>query len=236
MMNATELEIKFVSTGGAFDTAYGNSACIVRHGDMRFLIDCGHAVFPRLVQLGIVDRIDAVLITHLHDDHVGSLSTLILYYNIVLRKGRLRIYVPNAVLQDLLTGLLTYSLGQVGEWVDFRPMAEIPGLGFIDTFGRHMAGMQTFAYYFYNQDKSIVYSGDNGDADFLVQQVQALQLPNPCIYHEVFFLFRFPSHAYYHDLMRLAAIYPIYGYHCNPTTAPADNTLPLVANIPELNY
>lgn len=235
-MNEDGLAIKFVGTGGAFDVAYHNSACIVRHGRQQFLIDCGHAIFPRLVTLGLATQIDAVLITHLHDDHVGSLSTFILYHQIILNKGRLPIYVPNAAFKDMLIGMLAYSLGDVTARVDFRYCTEVVGLGYIDTFGRHVPDMQTFAFYFTDGERSIVYSGDNGDPDFLVTQLQALDLPQPTLYHEIFFHFRLAAHAYYQDLMRLSASLPIIGYHCDPDQAPADNTIPLVANLPELNY
>ncbi len=230
------LSIRFIGTGGAFDTAYGNSAAIVVLKEMRILVDCGHTVFPRLIQLDLAYKIDALLITHLHDDHVGSLSTFILYHDIVLQKGRIRLFVPNAAMQDLLTGMLSYSLGKVDTRVDFRPIAELEGVGFIDTFGRHVQGMQTFAYYFTDGNRSIVYSGDNGDADYLYAQIAILDLPAVTVYHEVFFHFRMHAHAYYQDLMRLAANHETYGYHCDPTVAPADNTLPLVADHPEMNY
>lgn len=235
-MDIGSLSIKFVGTGGAFETAYGNSSAIVVIAGKRLLIDCGHAIFPRLVQFGLADTIDGVLITHLHDDHVGSLSSYILYYQLVIQKGRLKIYVPSDTLRELLTGLLTYSLGHVEERVEFLPLTELQGVGAIDTFGRHVEGMQTYAYYFQDAAQSIVYSGDNGDPDFLVAQIQALKLPSPTIFHEVFFHFRLRAHAYYQDLMQLSADYPIYAYHCDPAHAPSDSSLQLVANVPELNY
>ena len=111
-----------------------------------------------------------------------------------------------------------------------------PIFGYIDTYGRHVPGMQTFAYYFTDGDRSIVYSGDNGDADFLYSQLAALDLPGVTVYHEVFFHFRMSAHAYYLDLMRLAAQVETYGYHCDPTVAPADSTLPLVVEHAHLMY
>jgi L-ascorbate metabolism protein UlaG (beta-lactamase superfamily) len=230
------LPIRFVGTGGAFETAYGNSAAIVDHRGTRLLIDCGHAIYPRLVERQLAALIDGVLITHLHDDHVGSLSSLIFYHQYVLQKGRLKLYVPSLGFQGLITGLLSYSLQDVASRVDFRPMEELPGVGFIDTHGKHVPGMQTYGYYFEQPAFTIVYSGDNGDPDFLYDQIAARQLPAPIVFHEVFFHFKMASHAYYQDLMRLAKTYPTYGYHCDPDHAPPDNTLPLVVQFPELNY
>lgn len=230
------LSIKFLGTGGAFETTFGNSSAIVQVHGQNLLVDCGHSVFPRLMALDLVSAVDAVLVTHLHDDHVGSLSTLILYYTLVLQKGKLPIYVPTLAFKDLLVRFLTFSLGKPEERVDFRLLSEVKGLGAIDTFGKHVEGMQTYGYYFTEGDQTIVYSGDNGDADFLFRSLQELELPSPTVFHEVFFHFRIAAHAYYQDLMRLSEIYPTYCYHCDPAHAPADNTLRLVALEPRFLY
>lgn len=228
-----DLTIKFLGTGGAFDVEQGNSAAMVYHQNACFLIDCGHAVFPSLVRLGLADKVDGVLITHLHDDHVGSLSSFILYHALVLQKGKLKLYVPTRELEALLTGFLSYSLGEPSKRVDFLPVSAIKGLGFIDTTGRHVPGMHTYAYHFSNGQSSIVYSGDNGDADFLFGELEPLNLPNPTVFHEIFFHFPIFGHTYYQDLIPWTARYTIHGYHCDPSYAPPDNTVSLVAHHPE---
>lgn len=54
-------------------------AQIVRHGDTALLVDCGSGVTQRLVQAGMSGRdIDAVLLTHLHSDHVVDLFQLVI--------------------------------------------------------------------------------------------------------------------------------------------------------------
>lgn len=229
----TSLGIRFVGTGGAFDVELGNSAAIVSMAEANYLVDCGHSVFPRLVQLGLVSKIDGILITHLHDDHVGSLSSLVLYHSLVLQKGRMKIYVPSADFQASLSALLSHSLGDPSLRIDFRPISEIEGVGFVDTFGKHVEWMQTYAYYFSDGKSSIVYSGDNGDVDFLMEKITQLGLPEPTVFHEVFFHFEIAAHAYYRHVMRWTDRYRVFGYHCDPQYAPADNTLPLVANHPE---
>lgn len=51
------------------------------------LIDCGYTVFPQLQEQNLLERISGidVIITHMHVDHVGSLSQLALYSYFVLR-------------------------------------------------------------------------------------------------------------------------------------------------------
>lgn len=53
-------------------------ASLVRAGDGNLLVDCGSGVAQRLVQAGIPGRaIDALLITHLHSDHVIDFHQLV---------------------------------------------------------------------------------------------------------------------------------------------------------------
>ena len=230
------LEIKFIGTGGAFEVELGNSSAVVAMDGSNYLVDCGHSVFPRLVKSGLVDKIDGVFVTHLHDDHVGSLSSFVLYYSLVLQKGRLKIYVPTEKFQEQLVALLAHSLGDPHQRIDFRPVSEVKGAGFVDTFGRHVEWMQTYAYYFSDGQTSIVYSGDNGDVDFLMEEIAALALPEPTIFHEVFFHFEIAAHAFYRHVMRWTDRYRIFGYHCDAQHAPADNLLPLVVHHPEYLY
>ena len=53
-------------------------ASLVRHGERQFLIDCGSGVTQRLVGAGTSGAaLDAVLLTHLHSDHLVDLYQLI---------------------------------------------------------------------------------------------------------------------------------------------------------------
>jgi ribonuclease Z len=57
---------------------YGPSQ-LVRHGDHSVLIDCGSGVTQRLLEAGCSGReIDALVLTHLHSDHIVDLFQLII--------------------------------------------------------------------------------------------------------------------------------------------------------------
>lgn len=229
------MKIRFLGTGGAFQVDQGNSSALVTISDRTFLVDCGHSVFPRLVRTGLADRIDAILITHLHDDHVGSLSSLILYHSLVLKKGKIKLIYQSEAFLGILEDFLSFSLGKarVRNRVEFVHISEYPELGAIDTFGKHVPGMSTWAFYFKDGDESVVYSGDLGEPEALFDQIDALDLPGkPLVFHELAFEDTY-GHTYFRALEPYTDRYNIYGYHNDPNLNPKENTIPLVANHPE---
>ncbi len=74
------MELTLLGTGCPIVSAdrYG-PAQIVRHDGTVLLVDCGSGVTQRLAQAGISGRdIDAVLLTHMHSDHIVDLFQLVI--------------------------------------------------------------------------------------------------------------------------------------------------------------
>ncbi len=73
------MEITLLGTGcPAVDTLRYGPAQVVRHGGHAVLVDCGSGVTQRLLAAGLSGRdLDAVLLTHLHSDHLVDLFQLI---------------------------------------------------------------------------------------------------------------------------------------------------------------
>ena len=223
------MQIKFLGTGGAFDANLINSAAILSIKEKRYLLDCGHSVFPILVKKGVADKIDAVVITHLHDDHVGSLSTFAFYCHHVLGK-KLTVLVPlHDVFEAKLRQLFSITIGKYEKYVDIKPLE--PAIQGIETTNFHTTGMESFSYLFKDEEEYIAYSGDLGDPDLLFNYLQENEYdPQHCtVFHDTSFI-RSSAHAYYKDLMKWQQAFVLYAYHCDPSKAPSDNTLPLVYN------
>ena len=74
------MEITLLGTGcPAVHTERYGPAQLVRHGGHAVLVDCGSGVTQRLLAAGLSGReLDAVLLTHLHSDHLVDLFQLIL--------------------------------------------------------------------------------------------------------------------------------------------------------------
>ena len=75
--------LKFLGNGSCFNTKAGNNACYYLNKDKKSIlfIDCGESIFEKIMSnelLNDIENID-ILITHLHSDHVGSLSSLLFF-------------------------------------------------------------------------------------------------------------------------------------------------------------
>ncbi|MEZ4684660.1 MAG: MBL fold metallo-hydrolase [Bacteroidia bacterium] len=161
------MNIRFLGTGGAFDAHLGNSAAWVELNGSKILLDCGHSVYGRLRKLGLADKIDYILLTHLHDDHVGSLSTTILHHKHMVKPARkARLLYPDThhgnIMKERILGYLAYSLIQPEEYLEFIPLDRLEGITAIDTTGHHVADMVSFGFVFEDEKNRCIYSGDMG--------------------------------------------------------------------------
>lgn len=232
------MEIKFLGTGGAFDYEYGNSSAWVVRGGAHILIDCGNTTYAALRQAGVADRIDYMLITHFHDDHVGSLCTTILHHKFLRQPTRkAHILVPNWEFRDQLYEFIRFGLINPEEYVSFSLIDEMSGLTAIDTFGLHVPGMQSYGYLFEDEDEILAYSGDLGDPDIVFEHLRRASDAKPKrVFHEISFDRSDGIHTYYQDLFPRLGHYPLWGYHIDPRQNPPDNRIPLVADQPELLF
>jgi ribonuclease Z len=71
--------VTLLGTGSPLPTAqHAGPATLVQAGDAVLLVDCGRAVVMRLAQAGLLPvGLSAVLLTHLHSDHITDLNDVI---------------------------------------------------------------------------------------------------------------------------------------------------------------
>ena len=82
------MELIFLGWGAAFNPKEGNNSAYFVENNQLFLIDCGESIFERLIESGVLERIQSInlMITHTHSDHVGSLGSLVMYSFYILHK------------------------------------------------------------------------------------------------------------------------------------------------------
>lgn len=227
------MEIKFLGTGGAFDYTKGTSAATVRTSEGSFLIDCGPSIYEALCENNLVEQIDFLLLTHLHADHIGSLGTMLAHFE-RSTGSKVKILYPTETFKESLVQLLTVTF--VAHHVELIKLdGHSDKIGYIDTTSQHVKNMPTFAYYFTEGDELIYYSGDLGVLDTTVKFLKSRSEKNIHVFQDIN-----PkegrAHVHYKEASERLAGYEAYGYHCDKVTMPADNTLPLVEDYPELNY
>ena len=231
------MPIKFLGTGGAFEPTFGNSAAIVEFQGKNLLLDAGFTVYPKLVELNLWRKLDYILLTHLHNDHCGSLANILLHCFFYGQGKRPVILYQTEAFKQQILNFLNFQLKDATVYADFKPCSDIPGLTYLDTYNRHSAGFQTYSFILEEAGERMVYSGDLRDCQFLFDYLATLPERTTTVYHDISFNPENKGHAFYQDLRFFQRKYPsLFGYHCDPTQPPPDNTIPLVFHQPGLCY
>lgn len=183
--------INTLGTGGAFDTREGCSSFIVEYGN-NYLVDCGYDVFPKLLSLGVEDKIDYIVVTHCHDDHIGSLSAYLYYLFYVLKKS-VPILTTFEVAKDLNQILRRMGMTYGKEYSFFYGLDEV---SVIATDNLHCEGMPSCAVRF---GDDLFISGDVGCSLMDIAKAKI-------VYHDAS-AFENPVHCHYKKLMPADNLY-----------------------------
>ncbi|MED5020262.1 MBL fold metallo-hydrolase [Paenibacillus chibensis] len=119
------LELQMIGTGSAFAKSYFNNNALLQDGEFTLLIDCGVTAPLALHQLGkSFEDIDAVLITHIHADHVGGLEELAFKMKFTYKR-KIKLYIAETLTQILWDHSLKGGLYQAGEIASLEDLFEV---------------------------------------------------------------------------------------------------------------
>lgn len=109
------MEILMLGTGNAFAKKYFNNNALLFRNGFTLLIDCGITAPLSLHRIGMpLDAISAVIVTHIHADHIGGLEEFAYRMKFQYRK-RPVLYVPDKLAGPLWEHSLRGGLEQ-GHW------------------------------------------------------------------------------------------------------------------------
>ncbi|MHA7963703.1 MBL fold metallo-hydrolase [Paenibacillus sp. CAU 1782] len=153
------MRVTMVGTGSAFAKKYDNNNALIQTEGHTLLVDCGITLPKALYEMGrSFDELDAVLISHIHGDHVGGLEELA--FQMMFKYNRKPVlYIEERLVAPLwentLRGGLTQGpLGSLDDFFDVRPLKEgvsytiIPGLTVELIKTRHIPGKDSFSFLF----------------------------------------------------------------------------------------
>ncbi|GBF76215.1 MBL fold metallo-hydrolase [Paenibacillus sp. 598K] len=121
------MDIQMIGTGSAFSKRYYNTNALVYTEDMTLMIDCGVTAPMALHQLGKpLSEIDAILITHIHADHVGGLEEFAFRMKFQYDRKPV-LYIAETLVQPiwdhtLKGGLVQQEWQRLEDFFDVRPL------------------------------------------------------------------------------------------------------------------
>ena len=136
------------------------------------LIDAGTPVLAMLIRQQIpLDQLRAVFITHMHQDHFGGLPDILKY--VVKRLDpayRIKIFLPEVEAMETVYAFTELAHRKIDRKM-FEVVPLIPGQGVLaenltfeavatDHFSNENLHFPSFALQFYNNDKSVLFTGD----------------------------------------------------------------------------
>ncbi|MCC3372934.1 MBL fold metallo-hydrolase [Cohnella sp. REN36] len=133
------MDIQMLGCGSAFAKTFYNNNAIVYAGGKKLLIDCGITAPLALHRLGHpLEEIDAILITHMHADHIGGLEEVAFQHKFLFHR-KPTLYIADTLAgplweRSLRGGLEQEKLRGLDDYFDLRPLREsaktevLPGL------------------------------------------------------------------------------------------------------------
>jgi len=181
------MEITLLGTGSPLpDPRRGGPATLVRAGGQTILVDAGRAVVMRLAGAGTLPvLLNAVLITHLHSDHITDLNDVITSHWVMTgQETPLVVYGPPGT-QTVVDGILmmlapdiSYRLAHHTDTLTYKPKVVVTEVKPGATFAigdvqvkvartHHQPVEPTVAFRLEHDGKSVVLGGDGIPCDTL---------------------------------------------------------------------
>lgn len=153
MQGTTNMKLTVLGKYGPYPAAGGaTSGYLVRSGKTAVLLDCGSGVLARLAQHLPLHALDAIVLSHLHFDHMADLLPLVY----ALGKKTINLYLP-------LTECPQYDLLSTCDCFNFIPVVHRREIKIGDLSMQFFAGrhpIESYATRISCDKRTLFYSGD----------------------------------------------------------------------------
>lgn len=164
------MKLTILGNNGPYPKAGGAcSGYLIESNDCRILIDCGNGVLSRLLKVCDIKKLDAIILSHLHSDHMSDI--LVFKYAIGIQKmkeqfeGTIPIYTPWD--DEDMINRMNYNDSFI-----INPITEDLSLKIKDLdidFKRVNHPVETYAIRIKTNKKTFVYSGDTAYCEEIIE-------------------------------------------------------------------
>ncbi|SFE12836.1 Ribonuclease BN, tRNA processing enzyme [Paenibacillus algorifonticola] len=173
------MNIQMIGTGSAFAKKYDNNNALIEVPGFKLLVDCGITLPKALHETNrSFDELDAVLISHIHGDHVGGLEEYAFQMMFLYGKKPV-LYIASSLVeplweQTLRGGLTQGPLQSIDDFFEVRRLEEgvehelHPGLTVRLLQTEHIVGKNSYSFIF---NQHFFYSADMKFSQALLEQL-----------------------------------------------------------------
>lgn len=176
------MKIKMIGTG-AISSKKRSACCLI---DDKILIDCGNGIVKTLLEQNVdINKIDTLLITHLHGDHFLDIPFLILQRKFCSANNELKIYCPIGT-EKIIGKIIRLIYSDIKDWTILRDKTKVEFVEFEELKEKEVSASYfvtsynvihgdfspAFGYIINYKDKAIGISGDSTYCDNIEKIVQ----------------------------------------------------------------
>jgi len=161
------MNITLIGTSGGIISETRTYPSFLINNDL--LLDCGEGTTQKLIKLKMIDSIECICITHLHNDHFLGICSLLWYYWITGRSKSIKIVGPPTTEKTIKTILeLAHTPEDMGSFeinfIELKDSDEIQEIKEYDSYKvnaiRVEHGFPAYAYSIESENSKLAYSGD----------------------------------------------------------------------------
>jgi len=155
------MKLTVLGNNGPYPSAGGAcSGYLIQHGGKKILLDCGNGVLSNLLKITGFEELDAIILSHLHSDHMSDMMVLRYAIQAGIKKGkmnrRIDVFAPSEPQEE-------FKRLDVNDAFNLTAISDDMALRFGDmtvTFSPMTHPFKSFAVCVSSGGKKFVFSGD----------------------------------------------------------------------------